>query len=75
MIHHIFLAPRSCAAPGLVSRGPLPSQTNLHVTQRVQPARYNFERASSNHCNIGSLYRDNDVEVYVKLKLQIRQKK
>ena len=40
-IHHIFFAPLSYAVPGHARHEPTPSQTKLHVAQRVRPARKN----------------------------------
>ena len=38
-IYHIFWAPLSYAVPGHARHEPTPSQTKLHVAQRVRPAR------------------------------------
>ena len=40
-IYHIFWAPLSYAVPGHARHEPIPSQTKLHVAQRVRPSRKN----------------------------------
>lgn len=39
---NIQIEPRSCAAPNQARHEPKPSQTKLHVAQRVRPARKNI---------------------------------
>lgn len=45
---NIQIEPRSCAAPNQARHEPKPSQTKLHVAQRVRPARKNIILAKKN---------------------------